>query len=87
MIPIYVPEDDGCEFSRSCLTCPLPMCAHDFPGGPLAWKKGIYDRNIVDVVRREGLTAEAAADRFGIGVRTIFRIQQRVRKAGTVEGP
>jgi len=29
--------DDGCEYSPSCLRCPLPVCKHDDPVAALVW--------------------------------------------------
>jgi hypothetical protein len=29
--------DDGCEVSPSCLSCPLPLCKYDDPGGYQNW--------------------------------------------------
>ena len=26
-------RDDGCDLFTSCLTCPLPRCRYDVPGG------------------------------------------------------
>ena len=30
-------SDDGCEYSSSCLRCPLPRCRYDDPVGALRW--------------------------------------------------
>ena len=32
--------DDGCEYSSSCLQCPLPACKYDDPLAALDWPKG-----------------------------------------------
>ncbi len=29
--------DDGCEYSSSCLQCPLPACKYDDPVGAFFW--------------------------------------------------
>ena len=35
--PGYSAVDDGCEYSPSCLQCPLPVCKYDDPVGALRW--------------------------------------------------
>ncbi len=32
--------DDGCEYSPTCLRCPLPLCKYDDPVGALRWPTG-----------------------------------------------
>lgn len=78
--PIYLADQDGCQFSTSCLVCPLPLCKWDFPGGYRGLKKWLADQQVIQAIANEGLTQVAAADRFGIGVRTVFRIQERNRR-------
>jgi len=33
----YFVDDDGCEYSLSCLQCPLPVCKYDDPVGSFLW--------------------------------------------------
>ena len=66
-------RDDGCEASPSCLECPLPVCKHDW--------HGMKDAVKVDEIEHLGLTEEVAAVRYGIGVRSVRRMIQRVRRA------
>ena len=73
-------EDTGCEASSRCLTCPLPMCRHDDPPGYQRWRRQQRDRARIATMNQEGLTAEQAAERFHITIRTVFRIKKRVRQ-------
>ena len=72
--------DTGCEAAPSCLACPLPVCVEDAPAG---WRRRnrrrLYDFGIVRVIQQEALTAEQAAARFGLTVRSIYRIKARCR--------
>ena len=77
----YHYEDTGCEVSPSCLTCPLPQCKFDDPIWFQRHRRLTKDLRVVNVIQSEGLTAEEAAERFSVTVRTIFRIMQRCREA------
>lgn len=28
-VHFVIPPDEGCQYSSSCLSCPLPVCKHD----------------------------------------------------------
>ena len=58
-------DDKGCEAAPSCLACPLPQCKDDDP----RW----YNRL---VKRRQD--QELVAAQFGVTVRTVFRVQERL---------
>ena len=76
-----IPPDDGCQYSSSCLECPLPACKHDMPPEELhAELRRIEDRKKADMILREGLTAKEAAARLGVTVRSVYRIMGRVRE-------
>ena len=73
--------DDGCEFSPTCLTCPLPTCKYDWT--PTEWavharansKLGtiirfFLDRGTHPIDRGEGI---ALSLRFEVSRRTIAR--------------
>ena len=77
----YHYEDTGCEASDSCLDCPLPICRYDDPEWYLRHRRMVKDFKIVQIIEREHLTVEEAAERYGITVRTVFRIMQRCREA------
>lgn len=66
-------RDDGCDIHPHCLTCPLPRCRYEEPGGLKAMLNGMRDRQIVSL-RTRGIPVEEIADRFGVSRRTIFRI-------------
>jgi hypothetical protein len=72
-------RDEGCDFHPSCLTCPLPRCRYDEPGGVRALLNLGRDREIFHLRRRQGLAVETLARRYGVSRRTVFRILQRGR--------
>jgi len=79
----YHYEDTGCEVSPSCLNCPLPRCKYDDPIWFQRHRRLAQDLRVLTTMRLEGLTVEAAAERFSVTVRTIFRIMRRCREAVT----
>ena len=66
-------RDDGCEVSASCLTCPLPRCRYEEPGGLRAILNERRDQQIIEL-RARGVSVDSLADRFGISRRTVFRV-------------
>ena len=72
-------EDTGCEVSPSCLTCPLPQCKYDDPVWFQKYRRMSRDLKVWNTMQGEGLTADQAAERFSVTVRTIFRIMRRCR--------
>lgn len=66
-------RDDGCEVSDSCLTCPLPRCRYEEPGGLRAVLNEMRDRQMTQL-RRKGATVDELAGRFGVSRRTVFRV-------------
>jgi len=66
-------RDEGCEFAESCLTCPLPKCIYDEPGGKQHCRKSQRDEEIVRLFYVEGKGAKELALRFGISQRTVQR--------------
>jgi hypothetical protein len=66
-------RDDGCDISESCLTCPLPRCRYEEPGGLRALLNETRDRQIIQM-RLTGVPVEELAGRFGISRRTVFRV-------------
>ena len=72
-------QDGGCRVSRSCLDCPLAQCVLDQPKrdgteGRKARRLAIYQ-----AITEEGLSIEAAAVKFGVTERTIFRALKAVK--------
>jgi len=65
--------DDGCDIHPHCLTCPLPRCRYDEPGGLRAVLNAHRNQQIL-ALRQHGLPVEAIARRFRLSRRTVFRI-------------
>ncbi len=82
--PEHVPrfEDiaDGCAFSASCLTCPLPACKNELSSsGQLRLKARWRQKAMLQVIDAEALTDVEASARFNLYVRSIHRIRALVR--------
>ena len=73
-------RDDGCDVNPSCLTCPLPRCRYDEPGGLTGLLNGLRDREIV-ALKSRGVAVEEIADTFGVSRRTVFRVLTEKYKA------
>lgn len=79
----YHYEDTGCEVAPSCLSCPLPRCKYDDPVWFQRHRRMSRDLKVWSTMQSESLTVEAAADRFSVTVRTVFRIMRRCRDEAT----
>ncbi len=66
-------RDDGCDVHSHCLTCPLPRCRYDEPGGLRAMLNAYRDQQIA-ALRRDGEQVDQIAERFSLSRRTVFRI-------------
>jgi hypothetical protein len=66
-------RDDGCDISASCLSCPLPRCRYEEPGGLRSLLNEQRDRQIIQL-RLKGVPVDALADHFGVSRRTVFRV-------------
>jgi len=66
-------RDDGCDLFPSCLSCPLPRCRYDVPGGVRALLNRERDHQIRILREDAGLSVDEIADRFQVSRRTIFR--------------
>lgn len=73
-------RDDGCDIHPHCLSCPLPRCRYEEPGGLRALLNQRRDGEIVEL-RRRGVPVAVLADRFGVSRRTVFRILERTAAA------
>ncbi len=69
--------DTGCGLWDRCLTCPLPRCRYDEPGGARQIFLRERDREIARLYRRDRLSADTLARRFGISRRSVFRSLRR----------
>ena len=66
-------QDDGCELTASCLKCPYPGCIYDEPRGKQCLLKGLRNREIARLARKEGKGLSELAAIFGISQRTVQR--------------
>jgi hypothetical protein len=66
-------RDDGCEVNPTCLTCPLPRCRYEEPGGLRALLNATRDKQIIQL-RLTGIAVDELADRFSVSRRTVFRV-------------
>lgn len=67
-------RDTGCDVYPSCLSCPLPRCRYDDPGGAAAQVRRGRDETIVLLATRDLVPIEKLATSFGVSRRTIFRV-------------
>ncbi len=66
-------RDDGCDIHPQCLTCPLPRCRYDEPGGLRGMLNASRDQQIV-ALRGDGAPVDQIAERYRLSRRTVFRI-------------
>jgi hypothetical protein len=66
-------RDEGCDIHPRCLTCPLPRCRYDEPGGLRAMLNAYRDQQIA-ALRREGAPVDQIAERYSLSRRTVFRV-------------
>ena len=65
-------RDDGCDLHPHCLTCPLPVCRYDVPGGKRA-VLNIYRNERIARLRRT-YTVPVVAELMGVSARTVVRV-------------
>lgn len=84
-LPEYLEyRDEGCDLFASCLTCPLPRCRYDEPGGVRAMLNRERDHQIRALREDPSLSVDGIADRFGVSRRTVFRaLQGHVTRCGS----
>lgn len=66
--------DRGCDLYPSCLSCPLPRCRYEEPGGAAAMIRNGRDASILRLAREDGMSVDRLAQMFGLSRRTIFRV-------------
>lgn len=66
--------DSGCDLYPSCLSCPLPRCRYDDPGGAAAMLREGRDAAILRLSAGDGVGVDQLAEMFGLSRRTIFRV-------------
>tara|TARA_B110000438_G_scaffold147855_1_gene142416 strand:- start:8511 stop:8849 length:339 start_codon:yes stop_codon:yes gene_type:complete len=65
--------DDGCEYSNSCLDCPLPLCKYDDP--ILDNSKSKINRNtLIFSMKKTNLSNKKIATILKISTRTVHRV-------------
>ena len=85
-------RDKGCDVHSNCLTCPLPRCRYEEPGGLRALLNEYRDRQIVSL-RRKGASVDELAGQYRVSRRTIFRVlgsrktAQQSRKVTAIRAP
>ena len=65
-------RDDGCDLHPSCLSCPLPVCRYDIPGGKRAVLNLYRDERIARL--RRDYTVPVVAGLLGVSARTVVRV-------------
>ena len=75
-------RDDGCDVFPSCLSCPLPRCRYDVPGGARAMLNLTRDAEIRRMREEGDLGVDEIASRFRVSRRTVFRVLTPRRAAG-----
>jgi hypothetical protein len=70
--------DSGCEFSETCLNCPLPVCVHDEPGGRRRYVKHNRAQGIFEL-HQQGKSIREIAVMFGVSTRTVQRALKSLR--------
>jgi hypothetical protein len=71
-------RDDGCEVSPTCLSCPLPACRYEVPGGLAALRRRPRDAQMLALHQR-GTGVDRLCSQFGLSRRTVFRILAAAR--------
>ena len=77
--------DSGCDLYPSCLSCPLPKCRYDDPGGAAAMLRTGRDASILRLSDERGMTVDRLADMFGLSRRTIFRVLRAANHGRALE--
>jgi AraC-like DNA-binding protein len=72
--------DTGCGLWERCLTCPLPRCRYDEPGGARQIFLRERDSEIARLRRGDGVSIDELAQRFGVSRRTVFRVLRRATR-------
>ena len=70
-------QDEGCEFAQSCLSCPLPICIYDEPGGRQKLLKRRRAAEMARLFTKDGKSVRELAQTFGVSIRTIQRALNR----------
>ncbi len=74
-------RDDGCDLFAACLTCPLPHCRYDVPGGARTMLNRVRDHEIRRMRHENGVAVDEIARCFRVSRRTVFRVLQSPKPA------
>ena len=64
-------QDEGCELAPSCLNCPFPRCADEFPQGRKKLTKIVWDREILRLRTVEKKRVKELMKQFNLSRRSI----------------
>lgn len=78
-------HDEGCEISRSCLDCVLPVCIYELPGGRRRWLIIQRNREIARKHSYEGKGVKELALSFGVSQRTVQRVLKSFSLSLTIQ--
>ena len=67
-------RDEGCDLFASCLSCPLPRCRYDEPGGARTMMNRVRDDEMRRLHYDSGLGVDEIAVRYRLSRRTVFRV-------------
>jgi DNA-binding NarL/FixJ family response regulator len=65
-------RDGGCDFSPSCLNCPLPRCVEEEPRGQQRLRMDARKKRMLEL-KKDGKSVKEIAGLFGISTRTVQR--------------
>lgn len=74
--------DAGCDLAPACLSCPLPSCRYDLPQGANTARHQLRMLHRVAEIKTQGLSAEDAAERYGVSARTVYRWLRHAKRSG-----
>ena len=72
-------NDTGCEFSETCLNCPLPLCVYDEPGGKKRFLKRKRALEMGRLFSTEGKSIRELASIYKVSKRTVQRALKSVK--------
>ncbi len=72
-------DDNGCEFSETCLNCPLPVCVFDEPRGKQRIVKYSRAVEMSQLHFEAGKSVKELAVIFGISTRSVQRALKSMR--------
>jgi len=73
-----IDKDDGCEYSPSCLKCPLPACRYDSPGIAARLVRQDRDAAIRKEYNTNLYTIGQLSKTFKVAPRTVSRAVEKI---------